>query len=377
LAGLRILMLGGIGPSPLCGAVLGGLGAEVIRVDRLAEVDVPPNAEHTVRRSQRSVAIDVKHEHGRDLVRRLAADVEAFVDVFRPGVAERLGIGPDDLLGTNPALVYARMTGWGQDGPYAHWAGHDINYIALTGALHAIGTEREPIAPLNLVGDYGGGAMFLAVGILSGVLQARQSGTGQVIDVAMVDGAALLMLPFFGMLPSGGWQDRRRANPLDGAAHYYGVYETADGRHFAVGAIEPQFYAELCARLEVDIPHDQFDDTNWSVHRAAMASRFREKTAAEWEVVVASAGSCAVPVLSLGEAPGHPHNVARHSFVTVDGVVQPAPAPRFSATPPVLPASPSLPGGDTTAVLGELGLSDTEIDRLLDAGIVRQSAGVT
>jgi len=227
--------------------LLADLGADVVRVDRVAEVDGPPAIDRVLRRGQRSVAIDVRDERGRDLVHALVAHADAFVDVYRPGVAERLGIGPDDLLAVNPRLVYARMTGYGQDGPYASMAGHDINYLALSGALHAIGTEDAPVPPLNLVGDYGGGGMLLALGLLSGILETRQSGAGQVLDVAMIDGAATLMAVFYGLFAEGRWEDRRHANLLDGAAHYYRTYETADGKHFAVGSMEPQFYAELCA----------------------------------------------------------------------------------------------------------------------------------
>jgi alpha-methylacyl-CoA racemase len=374
LRGVRIVMMGGLGPAPLCGMLLGDLGAEVVRIDALAGVDGPPPVDHTVRRSQRSLAADVKDPRGRDLVHRLTADADAFVDVYRPGVAERLGIGPDALRERNPRLVYARMTGYGQDGPLAGHAGHDINYLALTGALHAIGTAASPVPPLNLVGDYGGGAMLLAVGLLSAILEARQSGQGQVLDVAMVDGVAALLAPYFGMLSAGTWRDRRQDNLLDGAAHFYGTYATADGGHMAVGAMEPKFYAELCDRLGVDVPHDDDDPTAWAGHRAALAARFAEKSRAEWERLLDTPGCCATPVLSLIEAPRHPHNVARRTFVELDGLTQPAPAPRFSRTRPATPASPSLPGDHTRAVLRELGLAADDITALEDAGVVAQSS---
>ena len=366
-------MMGGLGPAPFCGMLLGDLGADVIRVDGLAGVDGPQPIDYTVRRSQRSLAADVKDPRGRDLVHRLVADADAFVDVYRPGVAERLGIGPDELRQHNPRLVYARMTGYGQEGPLAGHAGHDINYIALTGALHGIGIAESPIPPLNLVGDYGGGGMLLAVGLLSAILEARESGAGQVLDVAMVDGAATLMAPYFGMVPAGTWRDRRQDNLLDGAAHFYGVYATSDGGHMAVGAMEPKFYAELCERLGVTVAHDDDDPAAWAAHRAALAARFAEKSRAEWEQLLGTAGCCATPVLSLTEAPHHPHNVARRTFIDVDGVTQPAPAPRFSRTPPVAPTSPSLPGDQTRAVLGELGLDATAIAELEGAGVVAQS----
>jgi alpha-methylacyl-CoA racemase len=374
LCGVRVVMMGGFGPGPFCGMLLGDLGADVVRVDQVRQVNGPLPIDYVVRRNQRSVAVDVKQARGRDLVRQLIENADAFVDVFRPGVAERLGIGPHDLREINPRLVYARMTGYGQHGPYADRAGHDINYIALAGALHGIGTRETPIPPLNLIGDYGGGGMLLAVGLLSAILEARQSGTGQVLDVAMVDGAAALMAPYYGMVPAGTWRDRRCDNILDGAAHFYGVYATADDKHVAVGAIEPQFYAELCERLGVVVPHDDNDPSAWARHRETLAARFREKTRDEWEQQLGSPGSCAAPVLSITEAPHHPHNVARGTFVTVDGVLQPAPAPRFSRTVPRLPMSPSLAGDHTRAVLAELGLDDDAVAELLDGGVVRQSA---
>lgn len=374
LRGVRIIMMGGLGPAPFCGMLLGDLGAEVIRVDALKGVDGPVPVDHTVRRSQRSLAADVKDPRGRDLVLQLAAEADAFVDVYRPGVAERLGIGPDALRDHNPRLVYARMTGYGQDGPLAGHAGHDINYLALTGALHAIGTAESPIPPLNLVGDYGGGGMLLAVGLLSAILEARESGVGQVLDVAMVDGVAALLAPYFGMLPAGTWRDRRQDNLLDGAAHFYGAYATADGGHIAVGAMEPKFYAELCDRLDVDVPHDDGDPTVWAAHRDALAARFAEKSRAEWERLLDTPGCCATPVLSLTEAPLHRHNVARQAFIELDGITQPAPAPRFSRTRPATPAPPSLPGDHTRVVLRELGLDTDAITALEDAGVVAQSS---
>lgn len=372
LRGVRIVMMGGLGPGPFCGMVLGDLGADVVRVDHVRQVDGPLPIDYTVRRNQRSIALDVKDPRGRAVVHRLVEDADAFVEVYRPGVAERLGIGPDDLLGANPKLVYARMTGYGQDGPYADRAGHDINYIALAGVLHSIGTAETPVPPLNLIGDYGGGGMLLAVGLLSAILEVRQSGEGQVVDVAMVDGAATLMAPYYGMVAEGQWRDERFANVLDGAAHYYGVYETADGKHVAVGAMEPKFYAELCGHLGVTVPQDEHEPSAWAAHRATLAARFREKTRIEWESELGSHGSCAVPVLSITEAPHHPHNVARGTFVEVDGVLQPAPAPRFSRTVPQTPTSPALAGKDTLTVLAELGLDDRAINELIDAGLARQ-----
>jgi alpha-methylacyl-CoA racemase len=374
LRGVRVVMMGGLGPGPFCGMLLGDLGAEVVRVDQVREVDKELPIDYTVRRNQRSIAVNLKDSRGPELVRRLVADADAFVDVFRPGVAERLGIGPDELLDANPRLVYARMTGYGQDGPYADRAGHDINYIALTGALHGIGTAENPVPPLNLIGDYGGGGMMLAIGLLSAILEVRQSGAGQVLDVAMVDGAATMMAPYYGMVHAGTWRDHRCDNILDGAAHFYGVYRTADDKHVAVGAIEPQFYAELCRCLEVDVPHDDDAPTVWSAHREALAARFLQKTRAEWEQQLGTPGSCAAPVLTIAEAPSHPHNVARRTFIEVDGVPQPAPAPRFSRTVPAAPRSPALPGDHTGAVLAALGFDEGAVAGLTDAGVVRQSA---
>jgi alpha-methylacyl-CoA racemase len=373
LTGVRIVMMGGLGPAPFCGMLLGDLGADVIRVDHTAGVDGPLPIDYTVRRSQRSLAADVKDPRGRDLVQRLVTDADAFVDVYRPGVAERLGIGPDALRERNPRLVYARMTGYGQDGPLAGHAGHDINYIALTGALHAIGTAETPVPPLNLVGDYGGGGMLLAVGLLSAILEARESGTGQVLDVAMIDGVATLLAPYFGMVPEATWRDRREDNLLDGAAHFYGAYATADGRHVAIGAMEAKFYTELCARIGVDVPHDDDLPAAWAAHRMKLAARFAEKTRDEWERIRDSPECCATPVLSLSEAPQHPHLAARETFIDIENVTQPAPAPRFSRTVPAVPTPPSLPGDHTHNVLRELGFDLETITALEHAGVVTQS----
>ncbi len=374
LAGVSIVSMGGLGPGPFCGMLLGDLGADVVRVDRVSDVDLPLPVDAVMRRSQRSIAVDVKDPRGRQLVLALAGQADAFVDVYRPQVAERLGLGPDDLMAVNPRLVYARMTGYGQDGPYAQMAGHDIDYIALSGALHAIGSPDAPVPPLNILGDFGGGGMLLALGLLSGILESRQSGIGQVVDVSMLDGAATLMAVFYGMLSQGTWQDRRQANVVDGAAHFYRTYETADGKHIAVGALEPQFYEELCTRLGVRPPQDYDDPRDWAAHAEVMADRFRQKTRDEWEREVVTPQSCAAPVLSMTEAPQHPQNRHRRTFVDVDGVVQPAPAPRFSRTAPRPPGGPALPGSHTRVVLEELGMSEDDVSSLLDAGVVRERA---
>jgi alpha-methylacyl-CoA racemase len=372
LAGIRIVMMGGFGPAAFCGMLLGDLGADVVRVDRVGEVDQARPIDAVLRRSQRSIALDTKDPAGREVVHSLVEAAEGFVEVFRPGVAERMGVGPDDLLTVNPRLVYARMTGWGQDGPLAQMAGHDINYLALSGALGAIGPADTPVPPLNLLGDYGGGGMLLAVGLLSGIIEARRSGAGQVIDVAMFDAAATLMTVFYGMLADGRWDDRRQANVVDGAAHYYRTYETADGRHFAVGALEPHFYAELCARLGVTVPQEETVEA-WAAHGETMAARFRTRTRAEWEAELVTPQSCATPVLNLTEAPHHPHAEARGTFVNSGGVVQPAPVPRFSRTALAPPAAPALPGDDTIGVLAELGIVGEAAEELCTAGAARQS----
>jgi alpha-methylacyl-CoA racemase len=365
LSGIRIVMMAGLGPGPFAGMVLGDLGADVIRVDRIEEVDQTEFVDRVVRRSQRSIAVDVKDARGAELVRTLVTGADAFVDVFRPGALERIGLGPEDLLARNSRLIYARMTGYGQDGPLAQMAGHDINYLAMSGALHAIGTAESPVPPLNLVGDYGGGGMLLAVGLLSGILEARQSGKGQVVDVAMVDGVVTLMAPFYGLFAEGRWEDRRCANVLDGAAHYYRAYETSDGGHIAVGAMERPFYDQLTRRMGIDVPQGDSPET-WAAHAEVMAERFREKTRAEWEREIVDPQTCATPVLSLSEAPLHPHHQARGTFVEIDGVVQPSPSPRFSRTKP-MPGVPALPGAHTDAVLAELGVDPAGL-----AGVVRQ-----
>jgi alpha-methylacyl-CoA racemase len=316
--------------------------------------------------------LDMKASGAVEVLLSLVEDADGFVEVFRPGVAERMGIGPDTLLERNPRLVYARMTGWGQVGEYAQMAGHDINYIALSGALGAIGPAEAPAVPLNILGDYGGGGMLLALGLLSAMLEARSSGSGQVLDVSMFDAAATLTTVFHGMLADGRWVDERHANVVDGAAHFYRTYETADGEHFAVGALEPQFYAELCRRLDLDVPQEDSREA-WAAHGALMAARFLEKTRAEWEAELVSPQSCATPVLRLREAPNHAHSVSRGAFVEIEGVVQPAPAPRFSRTGLEVPSPPGLPGQHTREVLASLGLSPPAIDELTQSGVARQS----
>jgi alpha-methylacyl-CoA racemase len=369
LAGVRVVELGAIGPVPFAGAVLAGLGAEVIRVQRPGAVPLlaPETRLNVALRSRTRVVLDLKEPLAVEAVLRLAAGADALLEGWRPGVAERLGVGPDACLERNAQLVYGRMTGWGQDGPLSATAGHDINYVALTGALHAIGRAGgPPVPPLNLVGDFGGGGMLLAVGVLSALLEARASGRGQVVDAAMVDGAALLALSLAGYVSAGLWSLERGTNMLDSGAPFYDVYETADSRWVAVGAIEAPFYAALLAGLEIDpssLP-DQLDREGWPELRTRLAERFRMKTRGQWEQTFAGTDACVTPVLTFAEAPAHPHNVSRGSYVELDGIPQPAPAPRFSRTPAPAPTPPAEPEADTRDILGTLGFDEAEIEQL-------------
>lgn len=371
LTGFRILEIAGLGPAPFCAMLLSDLGAEVVRVDRLAPpgrgvLDVDPRLD-LLQRGRRSLAVDLKHPRGAETVLRLVEKADALIEGFRPGVAERLGIGPEDCLARNPRLVYGRMTGWGQEGPLASAVGHDIDYIALSGALHAIGRAGEkPVLPLNLVGDFGGGALYLAVGILSALLEASRSGQGQVVDAAMVDGAASLLTMFYGMSAAGTWFDERGVNLLDGGSPFYDTYETADGKYLAVGALEPRFYAELLrlTGLEGEELPEQADLFRWPELRQRFAEVFRQRTRDEWCAILEGTEACVAPVLSLSEAPKHPHMAARGTFVEVDGVTQPAPAPRFSRTPGAIQRPPEPPGASTDEVLSGWGFAAEEIERL-------------
>lgn len=341
LTGLKIVELAGIGPGPFCGMMLADQGAEVYYVHRPGQ---PPDLRDPLVRSRILIAADLKTSEGIDKVMKLVGVADGLIEGFRPGVAERLGLGPEDLQKVNPRLVYGRMTGWGQDGPLANAAGHDINYIALAGALHAFGRAGEkPTPPINMVGDFGGGGMLLAFGMVSALVEAQRSGRGQTIDCAMVDGAALLMSMIWGFRAMGRWADQRGVNLLDTGAHFYDTYETSDGRHVSIGSIEPQFYAELrrLAGLEDDKRFDaQLDPRAWPDLKSALAEVFRTRTLAEWCDLMEGTDVCFAPVLSMAEAPSHPHNVARGTFVEVDGVTQPAPAPRYSRTKNAAP-SPS------------------------------------
>jgi alpha-methylacyl-CoA racemase len=365
LQGLRVIEIEGLGPAPFCGMMLADMGAEVISVTRRSSDT--PRAAMVSERGKRSIAVNLKHPEGVEVVLRLCEGADALIEGFRPGVAERLGIGPQDCMDRNPRLVYGRMTGWGQSGPLANAAGHDLNYIALSGALHAIGRAGEaPVPPLNLVGDFGGGGMFLAFGVMCAIYEAQRSGRGQVVDVSMVEGSAALMHMMYGMLGAGLWQDRRGANMLDGAAHFYDCYEAADGQYVSIGSIEPQFYAQLVelAGLDADRFAPQHDAGQWPQLKAALAEVIRQKTRDEWCDIMEGTDVCFAPVLSMSEAPRHAHNRARESFIELDGITQPAPAPRFGRTPPAMPTAPAASGRDTDDVLGAAGFTTDEIQRL-------------
>src|SRR5437016_4138647 len=342
LAGIRVVEVAGIGPAPLGCMVLADLGAEVVRVDRASGpgLSLVPYRKDVLARNRRSIAVDLKATGGPDVVRRLAEVADVFVEAFRPGVAERLGIGPDELCGRNPRLVYARMTGWGQDGPLAPRAGHDIDYASVVGAIGAVGEPgRKPVAPLNLVADFGGGSMFLVTGVLAALVEREQSGRGQVVDVAMVDGVSTLLSMLHSHRAAGIWQDARGSNLLDGGAPFYDTYRCADGEYVAVGALERQFFAELVRVLDGAVPGlaeklpGQHDVEQWPQLRALFEETFATKTRDDWAALFSDVDACVAPVLGAGEAAGHPHVRARQTLVDVDGVVQPAPAPRFSRTP--------------------------------------------
>jgi len=375
LSGLRVVEIAGIGPGPFAGMMLADAGADVIRVDRPDGAPMVSGPTDVVGRGRRSISVDLKRRAGVEVVLRLAERAEVLFEGFRPGVAERLGIGPEACLTRNPALVYGRMTGWGQDGPLAQAAGHDIAYIALAGALHLIGRpDAPPPPPVNIVGDYGGGGMLLAFGIVCAVLEARRTGRGQVVDAAVVDGTALLTALFHGLRAAGRWSEVREANLLDGGPPFYRSYECADGRYVAVGALEPRFSAELLDRLGVapddDLRQRWYDPAAWPELRNLMADIFRKRTREEWSVLLEGTDACVAPVLSLGEAPGHPHNVARGTFTKVAGVVQPSPAPRFSATPSSICGAAPAAGQHADEILRECGYGDVDIADLRRDGAV-------
>lgn len=375
LHGVRVIEIASIGPGPLAAMLLADMGAEVIRVDRPGPAAgggggmVPPHKDIS-RRGRRSIALDVKQDAAREVLLRLIEGADVMVEGFRPGVMERLGLGPDACLARNPRLVYGRMTGWGQEGPLATAAGHDINYIALAGALGMIGTPEAPVAPLNLVGDYGGGTMLLAFGIACALFEARGSGKGQVVDAAMVDGVSLLMTLFHSVQAAGRTKPRG-TGVLDGGSHYYGSYRCADGGWISLGSIEPQFYALLLDKLGIEDPAawPQHDASRWPALKAELAHRFAQKTRDEWCALLEGTDVCFAPVLALDEVPDHPHQKARNAFYTQDGLTQPAPAPRFSRSAPERPRAPVAAGTDTEAILRELGYGDADIIALRGAGV--------
>lgn len=383
LKGLRVLEIAGIGPAPFAGMMLADMGAEVVRIDRRDNPDLglPGDIEakfQILNRGRRSLALDLKSTPGRKVVEQLIPKAHALIEGFRPGVMERLGLGPDVCLKLNPKLVFGRMTGYGQtgspqNGSMAARAGHDINYIALAGVLHGIGAaDRPPQPPFNLVGDFGGGGMVLAFGVLAALWEAQRSGKGQVVDAAMVDGAATLMGMMYGLHSGGHWTDSREANALDGGAPWYGTYATKDGRYLAVGAIEGRFYEELIARLglaEAGLP-DQHDQSRWPELRSAIATRIASRSRADWEEIFTGSDACVTPVLSMAEAPAHPHNIARKAFYTADGVTQPAPTPRFSRTPPEPVAAPGMLGADGKKVLADWGFSASAVAALVADGVI-------
>lgn len=362
LDGMKVIEFAGIGPGPFCAMVLADMGAEVTRLDR--PDGAPMDRRDAVLRGRRSVTLDLKQPAAVEAALRLLDGADALVEGFRPGVMERLGLGPEVVLGRNPRLAYGRMTGWGQFGPLAQAAGHDMNYIALTGALHAMGRPGErPAPPLNLVGDYGGGGMLLALGLLAAVLSARSTGRGQVVDAAMTDGAALLMAPIYAMMARGRWQPERGVNMLDGAAPWYDTYACADGGFVAVGPIEPQFFALMLGKLGIEASEhqDRMQPAAWPALKAKLAAVFASQPRDHWAALFEGTDACVAPVLSMAEAPSHPHNVARRTFIERDGVVQSAPAPRFSATPGEAALPPPTRGEHTVEILSGLGFRAAEI----------------
>jgi alpha-methylacyl-CoA racemase len=380
LAGMKIIELAGIGPVPFCSTLLADMGAQVIRVDRTAPSGLGISGKNpafdVLGRGRKSISVDLKNPNGVEAVLRLVESADALVEGFRPGVAERLGLGPDVCMARNEKLVYGRMTGWGQDGPISHAAGHDINYIALSGVLYSVGNKDSgPIPPLNLTGDFGGGAMFLAFGVMAALWEVQRSGKGQVVDTSMLEGSAYLMLPIYGMHGSGFWSDVRGTNILDTGAPFYGTYECADGNWVSIGSIEPKFYAELLEKTGMDkmnLP-PQMDRESWPEVIETYRAVFKTKTRAEWCEIMEGSDICFAPVLSMTEAPHHPQNVARNAFVDVAGVTQPAPAPRFSRTQAKAGGPAPVLGQDTSEGLAEWGFSEDEIATLLATGAVVQN----
>ena len=381
LAGLKIVEIAGIGPGPFANMLLSDMGADVIRVDRPGggNLGATDNPADVLQRGRRSIAIDLKSEQGVETVLKLIADADVLTEGYRPGVMEKLGLGPDVCHARNPRLIYARMTGWGQTGPLSHAAGHDINYIAITGALSAIGRkEGGPVPPLNLVGDFGGGSLYLVMGILAALFERGVSGKGQVVDAAITDGVISLMAAIQGFQGIGMWDDKvRQGNMLDGGSHYYDTYQCADGEWISIGSIEPQFYAELVDKLGLDVGEinfmDQFDKSRWPALKADIAAAFKTRARAEWCEIMEGSDVCFAPVLNMDEAPQHHHNQARESFVNIEGYWQTAPAPRFDRTPGEIQRLPVKPGHDSREILADLGMDEGTIAQLIDSGAVTEA----
>ena len=372
LTGIRVVEMAGIGPGPFTAMMLSDLGAEVIRVDRLSHKGTGHRA-NVLNRGRKSIAVDLKNPRGVETTLRLIEQADVVLEGFRPGVMERLGLGPEECLSVNPRLIFARMTGWGQTGPLSQAAGHDINYISIAGALGAMGyADRPPAPPLNLVGDFGGGAMYLLTGILAALVERATSGQGQIIDAAMTDGTASLLSPFFGLMAMNMWTTDRFSNRLDGGAFYYGSYECSDGKYISIGSLEPQFYAVLLEKAEITDPEfqEQLDEAAWPAKREKLDQLFKTRTRQQWCDIMEGTDVCFAPVLDLKEAPAHPHNIDRKTFVELDGVVQPAPAPRFSRTQGEIQGPAAMAGEHTREVLSAWNFTDQEIGELQASGAI-------
>lgn len=376
LAGLKIIEMVGIGPAPFCAMLLADMGAEVIRIDRSGSFDasgVAGSRFDVLSRSRKSLCIDLKKPGAREVMLELISQADGLIEGFRPGVMERMGLGPDDCLSVNSKLVYGRMTGWGQDGPLSKYAGHDINYIAVSGILNMIGKANEaPMPPVNFLGDFGGGGMLLAFGLLAALLETKSSGVGQVVDAAMAEGASLLAAMIWGYRAAGAWNDERGTNIIDGGSHFYGTYICADGKYIALGAVEPQFYAQLCEKAGLTDTEfeSQMDAALWPALKVKVAQIFLGKTQAQWCELMEGVDACFSPVLEWDDTPLHPHNMARQSFVDIEGVVQPAPAPRYSRTRPERPTSAVLPGTNTAEILTDWGVSGERQAELRRNGVI-------
>ena len=372
LTGIRVVEMAGIGPGPFTAMMLSDLGAEVIRVDRLSHKGTGHRA-NVLNRGRKSIAVDLKNPRGVETTLRLIEQADVVLEGFRPGVMERLGLGPEECLSVNPRLIFGRMTGWGQTGPMSQAAGHDINYISIAGALGAMGyADRPPAPPLNLVGDFGGGAMYLLTGILAALVERATSGQGQIIDAAMTDGTASLLSPFFGLMAMNMWTTDRFSNRLDGGAFYYGSYECSDGKYISIGSLEPQFYALLLEKAEITDPEfqEQLDEAAWPAKREKLNQLFKTRTRQQWCDIMEGTDVCFAPVLDLKEAPAHPHNIDRKTFVELDGVVQPAPAPRFSRTQGKIQGPAAMAGEHTREVLSAWNFTDQEIGELQASGAI-------